>query len=104
MLSAWSVFLVSGDATADKKSSAYFPQSPMTGILISDYFFVRKQKLRIDDLYVGNEDSAYWYFKGFNWRAFTAWVMGLWPLLRKYFLTGKTLDANITLVTTDFFL
>lgn len=64
VLSAWSVFL-----------------SPMTGILISDYFLVRKQKLRIDDLYVGNEDSAYWYFKGFNWRAFTAWVMGLWPLL-----------------------
>lgn len=54
----------------------------MAGILITDYFLVRKQKLRIDDLYIGNEDSAYWYFKGFNWRAFAAWVMGLWPLLR----------------------
>ena len=54
----------------------------MTGILISDYFLFRKQKLRIDDLYIGNDDSAYWYFKGFNWRAFTAWTMGLWPLLR----------------------
>lgn len=59
----------------------------MTGILISDYFLVRKQKLRVDDLYVGNEDSVYWYFEGFNWRAFTAWVMGLWPLLRQCSLT-----------------
>lgn len=56
----------------------------MTGILISDYFLVRKQNLYVDDLYVGNKTSAYWYSKGFNWRAFTAWAMGLWPLLRMF--------------------
>jgi nucleobase:cation symporter-1, NCS1 family len=67
VLSGWSVFL-----------------SPMTGILISDYFLVRKQQLHVGDLYMGvDKSSAYWYTAGFNFRAFTAWAMGLWPLLRK---------------------
>lgn len=66
VLSGWSVFL-----------------SPMTGILISDYFLVRKQELHVADLYMGmNKSSAYYYNFGFNWRAFVAWAMGLWPLLR----------------------
>lgn len=64
VLSGWAVFL-----------------SPMTGILISDYFLVRKRQLHIGDLYRGDSSSAYWYFAGFNWRAFLAWVVGLWPLL-----------------------
>ncbi|KAK4964898.1 hypothetical protein LTR28_003568, partial [Elasticomyces elasticus] len=64
VLSGWSVFL-----------------SPMTGIIVSDYFLVRKQEYHIGDLYTGNSTSAYWYIAGFNFRGFAAWVMGLWPLL-----------------------
>lgn len=55
--------------------------SPMTGILISDYFLVRHQDIRIQHLYIGDSDSEYWYWGGFNWRASAAWVMGIWPLL-----------------------
>ena len=64
VLSGWSVFL-----------------SPMTGIIISDYFLVRKQGLHVGDLYRGDSSSAYWYSFGFNWRAIVAWAMGFWPLL-----------------------
>lgn len=64
VLSGWAVFL-----------------SPMTGILISDYFLVRRRDLHVGDLYCGDSSSAYWYVAGFNWRAFLAWAMGLWPLL-----------------------
>lgn len=64
VLSGWAVFL-----------------SPMTGIIISDYFLVRKRELHVGDLYRGDSSSAYWYFAGFNWRAILAWAMGLWPLL-----------------------
>ena len=64
VLSGWSVFL-----------------SPMTGIVISDYFLVRKQGLHMGDLYLGNSSSAYWYSLGFNWRAVVAWAMGFGPLL-----------------------
>jgi cytosine/uracil/thiamine/allantoin permease len=65
VLSGWSIFL-----------------SGMTGILIFDYFFVRKCELHIGDMYKGNKNSVYWYTMGFNWRAILAWVMGVWPLLR----------------------
>lgn len=53
----------------------------MTGILISDYFLVRKGGLHVGDLYCANSSSAYWYTFGFNWRAFVAWSMSIWPLL-----------------------
>ncbi|EPE35347.1 hypothetical protein GLAREA_11046 [Glarea lozoyensis ATCC 20868] len=64
VLSGWSIFL-----------------SGMTGILIFDYFLVRKGQLHVGDLYMAGKGSAYWYTAGFNWRAIVAWVMGVWPLL-----------------------
>ena len=64
VLSSWSVFL-----------------SPMTGIVISDYFLVRHGQYHIGDLYCGNKSSAYWYVWGFNPRGFTAWILGTVPLL-----------------------
>lgn len=73
VLSGWSIFL-----------------SGMTGILITDYFLVRGCQLHVGDLYMSSSKSAYWYTAGFNWRAFFAWAMGLWPLLRKS--TGPLLD------------
>lgn len=66
VLSGWSVFL-----------------SPMTGIVISDYFLVRHGEYHLGDMYMGNSRSAYWYTSGFNWRCFTAWALGMAPLLRK---------------------
>ncbi|PPJ51903.1 hypothetical protein CBER1_08794 [Cercospora berteroae] len=64
VLSGWSVFL-----------------SPMTGIVIADYFLVRKRGYHVGDLYTGNSSSAYWGTAGFNWRGFAAWTMGIWPVL-----------------------
>ncbi|KAF7195805.1 Transporter aclS [Pseudocercospora fuligena] len=64
VLSGWSVFL-----------------SPMTGIVVSDYFLVRGREYHIGDLYTANVTSAYWGIHGFNWRGFLAWTMGIWPVL-----------------------
>lgn len=64
VLSGWSVFL-----------------SPMTGILVSDYFLVRGRNYHQGDLYTANSSSAYWYYHGFNWRGFTAWLIGTFPTL-----------------------
>lgn len=55
----------------------------MFGILLSDYFLIRRQNFHINDLYTANRSSAYWYILGLNWRAFLAWSIALWPLLRK---------------------
>ncbi|CAG8983072.1 hypothetical protein HYALB_00006100 [Hymenoscyphus albidus] len=64
VLSGWSIFL-----------------SGMTGILIFDYFLVRRRELHVGDLCKSGNDSTYWYTMGFNWRAVVAWGMGVWPLL-----------------------
>ncbi|ERF70196.1 hypothetical protein EPUS_00384 [Endocarpon pusillum Z07020] len=64
VISGWGIFL-----------------APMAGILLADYFLVHRRELHLDDLYIGNHSSAYWYTAGFNWRAPVAWAMGVWPML-----------------------
>ncbi|WP_134765336.1 NCS1 family nucleobase:cation symporter-1 [Nocardioides sp. 1609] len=39
---------------------------PLFGILIADYYLVRKQVIVVDDLYTLDEDGAYYYTKGYN--------------------------------------
>jgi NCS1 family nucleobase:cation symporter-1 len=52
---------------------------PMIGVFTADYYIVRKQKLKLSDLYRGNSDSIYWFWHGINWRGITAWVCGFVP-------------------------
>lgn len=47
---------------------------PVAGIMICDYFLVRRRTLRTDDLYL--RGSSYEYSKGFNPRAIVALVIG----------------------------
>jgi NCS1 family nucleobase:cation symporter-1 len=47
---------------------------PVAGIMICDYFVVRRKVLFVDDLYL--RDSAYEYSRGFNWKAIAALVIG----------------------------
>ncbi|MEN0015891.1 MAG: cytosine permease, partial [Solirubrobacteraceae bacterium] len=39
---------------------------PLFGILIADYYAVRKQKVIVDDLFTMSEQGTYWYSKGYN--------------------------------------
>src|SRR5437588_1193064 len=47
---------------------------PVAGIMICDYFVIRRKILLVDDLYLRR--SAYEYSRGFNWRAIAALVIG----------------------------
>jgi NCS1 family nucleobase:cation symporter-1 len=47
---------------------------PVAGIMICDYFVIRKRILQLDDLYL--RGGAYEYSKGFNWRAIAALALG----------------------------
>jgi NCS1 family nucleobase:cation symporter-1 len=47
---------------------------PVAGIMICDYFIVRRRVLVVDDLYL--RDGAYEYSGGFNWRAVGALLAG----------------------------
>jgi NCS1 family nucleobase:cation symporter-1 len=47
---------------------------PVAGIMICDYFVIRRRHLIVDDLYL--RDGEYEYTGGFNWRAIGALVIG----------------------------
>jgi nucleobase:cation symporter-1, NCS1 family len=47
---------------------------PVAGIMICDYFLIRRRTLVLDDLYL--RDGVYEYFRGFNWRALAALGLG----------------------------
>lgn len=59
-LSAYSVFL-----------------SSIAGVLISDYYFVRKGYLEVKELYDARKTGPYFYTFGINWRAYTAYIAGI---------------------------
>jgi NCS1 family nucleobase:cation symporter-1 len=48
---------------------------PIAGIMIADYFLVRKCELQLDDLY--RRHGAYEYHNGFNYRALVALAAGI---------------------------
>ena len=52
---------------------------PIGGILIADYFFVRRTQLDLEGLY--RRDGPYWYSNGFNPVAIVALVLGVLPNL-----------------------
>jgi nucleobase:cation symporter-1, NCS1 family len=47
---------------------------PVAGIMICDYFVIRRRELVLDDLYLRN--GVYEYSRGFNWRAVIALALG----------------------------
>jgi NCS1 family nucleobase:cation symporter-1 len=52
---------------------------PLAGVMVSDYYLVKKQKLNIHELY--RDRGIYWYDHGVNWRAFLAFVIGFGPCM-----------------------
>jgi NCS1 family nucleobase:cation symporter-1 len=52
---------------------------PIAGIMIADYFLLRRGVLLLDDLY--RRGGAYEYSRGVNWVAMTAFALGVAPSL-----------------------
>ena len=59
-LSAYSVFL-----------------SSIAGVIISDYYFVRKGYFDAKELYSARPSSPYYYWFGFSWRGYTSYIAGI---------------------------
>jgi NCS1 family nucleobase:cation symporter-1 len=49
---------------------------PLFGVLIADFYLIRKQKVAVDDLFTMDEGGKYWYTKGYNKVAVIATVVG----------------------------
>jgi NCS1 family nucleobase:cation symporter-1 len=50
---------------------------PIGGVMIVDYFFIRKRELNVTQLY--QKDSPYWYQGGWNRFALLAFILGVLP-------------------------
>jgi NCS1 family nucleobase:cation symporter-1 len=51
--------------------------APFIGVIMSDYYILRRGLLSIPDLYTMGREGCYWYTGGINYRAFIAYVAGL---------------------------
>ncbi len=55
--------------------------APVAAIFIADYFIVKKKRVDVAGLFVG-EGGRYWYSGGINWAAIIAWAVAfIFPLL-----------------------
>ena len=46
----------------------------VAGVLIADYWWIRRTELRLAQLY--QPERSYWYDRGWNWRALVALAVG----------------------------
>jgi NCS1 family nucleobase:cation symporter-1 len=65
---------------------------PIGGIMIVDYFLVRRQRLEVDELY--SKDGRYWFTGGFNCIAVAALGLGILPNAPGFLTTVKLLPLD----------
>jgi NCS1 family nucleobase:cation symporter-1 len=53
----------------------------MAGLMVCDFWVVRRRKFKLTDLYNPSPSSIYWYNYGFNWRSLVSWICGMAPAL-----------------------
>ncbi|PBP21938.1 hypothetical protein BUE80_DR007211 [Diplocarpon rosae] len=61
-LSAYSVFL-----------------SSIAGVIVIDYYFIRKGYLQVQDLYSAKKTDPYYFTAGVHWRGYAAYIAGILP-------------------------
>ncbi|KAL3467981.1 permease for cytosine/purines, uracil, thiamine, allantoin-domain-containing protein [Aspergillus heterothallicus] len=104
-LSAYSIFL-----------------SAIAGVMICDYYMVRKGYLIVKDLYSDDKQSVYHFFHGFSWQAYASYLSGILinivgfagavgrdvPVGAQYiynvnYLSGFIVSFSVYLILTRFF-
>ena len=66
---------------------------PVGGIMIVDYYFIRKQNLVLNDLY--RKTGIYQFNNGFNVAAIIALIAGILPNVPGFLTTIKMMDTDI---------
>lgn len=66
---------------------------PIAGIMIADYYVLRRRKLELDDLY--RSDGIYRYTNGFGLAALAALGLSVLPNLPGFLVQVKLLDAKV---------
>lgn len=65
---------------------------PVGGIMITDYYFIRKQQLRTEELY--SHEGGYRFTNGFNIPAITALLLGILPNVPGFLVAIKAIGAD----------
>ena len=65
---------------------------PVGGIMIADYYFIRKQQLNTNELY--QHTGQYNFSNGFNTRAIIALLLGILPNVPGFFVTIKIISQD----------
>lgn len=65
---------------------------PIGGIMIADYYFIRKQLLNVNELF--KVKGIYTYDNGFNYFAIIALLLGIIPNVPGFFITIKVWSVN----------
>jgi NCS1 family nucleobase:cation symporter-1 len=64
------------------------------GIMIADYWIVRRQRLLLDDLF--REQGAYSYRNGVNWRAVAAFAVAVLPVVPGFARAAVTPGGSVS--------
>ena len=65
---------------------------PIGGIMIVDYFFIRKKVLNVSDLYRG--EGTYWFCNGWNIKALIAFILGVLPNIPGFLIEIGLLEKS----------
>ena len=65
---------------------------PIGGILIADYYFIRKRELVVDELY--SHKGRYSFTNGYNSKAVIALLIGILPNVPGFLLQVKLISAT----------
>jgi NCS1 family nucleobase:cation symporter-1 len=65
---------------------------PVGGIMIADYYFIRKQRLNVNDLY--NSKGQYSFAVGYNSKAIIALLLGIVPNVPGFLLNIKVIGTG----------
>ena len=62
--------------------------APVYGIMIVDYYVIKKQRIDVNELFSGKPDGKYYYNSGWNRKAFIAWIIaGVFSVLTVWYPT-----------------
>jgi NCS1 family nucleobase:cation symporter-1 len=66
----------------------------IAGVMIVDYWVIRKERLDLGELYSADPRGSYWYSNGFNWRAIAALVVAVGPVVPG-FINAATTEGGV---------
>ncbi|KAG2156837.1 permease for cytosine/purines, uracil, thiamine, allantoin-domain-containing protein [Suillus bovinus] len=72
----WNLLKNSNEFTSYLSAYSVF-MSSIAGVMVTEYYIVRKGHYNVKDLYNTEKGSWYWYTYGINFRAYTAYIAGI---------------------------